>query len=115
MSDYHYTSSVSTMLHHLKWNTVESQVKVLSLVLFYKIIHGQVDVVLPYYFQGNTRLTRGNDLKFIQPFANTNVYKHSFFPAAIRAWNNLPANIVHADSADVFKTYLTLHCITYNY
>ena len=46
MSDYCLTSSVSAMLHCLEWNTIESQVKVLSLVLFYKIIHGQVDLAL---------------------------------------------------------------------
>ena len=62
----------------------------------------------------NTRLTRGNDLKFIQPSANTNVYKHSFFPATVRAWNSLPANITHAGSTDVFKSYLTLYCATQN-
>ena len=45
MSDYYLTSSVSAMLHRLERNTIESQVKVLSLVLFYKIIHGQVDLI----------------------------------------------------------------------
>ena len=57
MSDYHFTSSVSAMLHCLEWNTAESQIKVLSLVLFYKIIHSQVDVALPHYIQANTRPT----------------------------------------------------------
>ena len=108
------TSSVSAMLHRLEWNIIEYQVKVLSLVLFYKIIHGQVDLALPNYIQTNPRLTRGNDLKFIQPSTNTNVYKHSFFPATVRAWNSLPANITHADSTDVFKSYLTLYCATHN-
>ena len=98
MSDYYLKSSVSAMLHRLEWNAIEYQVKVLSLVLFYKIIHGQVDLALPNYIQTNPRLTRGNDLKFIQPSTNTNVYKHSFFPATVRAWNSLPANITHADS-----------------
>ena len=39
MSDYYSTNSVSTMLHRLEWNTVQSQNKVLNLVLFYKIIY----------------------------------------------------------------------------
>ena len=72
-----------------------------------------MDVALPYYIQANTRLTRGNNLKFIQPPANTNVYKHSFFPAVIRIWNSLPANIIHVDSVDTFKACLKLHCATY--
>ena len=90
-----YIAYLLCMLHCLKWNTIKSQVKVLSLVLFYKIIHGQVDLALPYYIQTNTR---GNNLKFIQSSANTNVYKRSFFPAAFCVWNSLPANITHADS-----------------
>ena len=42
----------------------------------------------------------------VQPPANIDVYKHSFFPDAIRLWNNLPSSITHADSVDNFKLYL---------
>ena len=74
--------------------------------MFYKIQHGHVDVDLPDYNLVNTRLTRGNDLTFIQPPANIDVYKYSFFPDAIRLWNNLPSSVTHADTVDNFKLYL---------
>ena len=86
------------MLYCFEWNTMESQIEVPSLILFYKI-----KLALPNYIQANTRLIRSNDLKLIQPSTNTNIYKHSFFPAAIRVWNSLPANIVHVDSANTLK------------
>ena len=73
--------------------------------MFYKIVHGYMDVDLPDYILVNTRLTRGNDLKFIHPPANIDAYKYSFFPDAIRLWNNLPSSFMHADSVDYFKFY----------
>ena len=63
--------------------------------MFYKILHGHVDVDLPDYILVNTRFTRGNDLKFIQPPANSDVYKYSFFLDAIRLWNNLSSSSIH--------------------
>ena len=80
---------------------MESQIKVLSLVLFYKM-----NLALPNYNQANTRLTRRSNLKLIQPSSNINVDKDSIFLAAIRVWNSLPANNVHVDFADTFKTCL---------
>ena len=74
MSDYYLTSSVSAMLSDLKWNKIEIQNKEVRLIMFYKILHGHVDVDLPDYTLVNTRLTRENDLKFIQPPANTDAY-----------------------------------------
>ena len=57
--------------------------------MFYKILHGYVDVdlKLPDCVLVNTRSTRGNDLKFIQLPANIDVYKYSFFLDGIRLWN----------------------------
>ena len=43
--------------------------------MFYKILHGHVDVHLPDCVLVNTRFTRGNDLKFIQPPTNIDGYK----------------------------------------
>ena len=74
--------------------------------MFYKILHGHVDVDLPDYILVNKRLTRGNDLNYIQPPANIDAYKYSFFPDAIRLWNNLPSSVTHADTVDNFKLYL---------
>ena len=106
MSDYYPTSSVSAMLFYLKWNKIEIQNKEMRLIMFYKILHGHVDVNLPDCVLVNTRFTRGNDLKFVQPPANIDVYKYSLFLDAIRLWNNLPSSITHADSVDNFKLYL---------
>ena len=106
MSDNYPTSSVSTILFYLKWNKIEIQNKVMRLIMFYKTLHGHVDVDLPDYILVNTRLTRGNDLEYIQPPANIDAYKYSFFPDAICLWNCLSSSITHADSVDNFTLYL---------
>ena len=74
--------------------------------MFYKLLHGHVDVNLPDYILVNTRLTRGNDLMFIQPPVNIDAHKYTFFLDAICLWNNLPSSITHAKSVNNFKLYL---------
>ena len=63
MSDYYLTSSysVSAIMSHV---VLRFRIKRRDLlIMFYKILHGHVDVDRPELV--NTRLTRGNDLKFI--------------------------------------------------
>ena len=62
-----------------------------------------MEVDLPDNILVNTRLTRGNDL---QPAANIDAYKYSFFPDAICLWNNLSSSITHTDIVANFRLYL---------
>jgi len=80
MSDYRRTSSVSSMLLSLHWYNTETQHKEAHLIMFYKIIHGIVNVPLPAYIHQSSRPSRGNHLKYIQPILNVDPYKFSFFP-----------------------------------
>ena len=77
MSDYYPISSVSAMLSYLKSNKIEIQNKEVRLKMFYKTLHGHVDVDLPDYILVNTTLNSGNDMKFIQPPANTDTHKYT--------------------------------------
>ena len=43
-NDFSYYSSVSNMLDHLKWPLLEQRRKYLKLIMFYKILHGMVEV-----------------------------------------------------------------------
>ena len=54
MSDYYSTNSVSAMLSDLKWNKIEIQNEEVRLIMFYKILHGHVDMDLPDYVLVNT-------------------------------------------------------------
>ncbi len=47
--------------------------------------------------------TRGHNIKFI---CSKGVYKHSFLPVTLRAWNALPQAAVEADTLNQFKASL---------
>ena len=102
MSDYRRTSSVSTMLNSLQWQSVEIQHKQQRLIMLYKIIHRIVNLRLPNYIIPAPRVTRGNSMKFIQPTTHTDPYKYSFFPNSISHWNKLPSSVANATSLNDF-------------
>ena len=83
MSDYQVRTtkySVSPMLLSLHWHNIKTQHKEICLLMFYKIIHGIVNVPLHSYIHQSSRLSRGNHLKCIQPLSSVDLYKFSFFP-----------------------------------
>ena len=81
----------------LKWPTLSDRRTFLSLVEFYKII---------FFF----RSTRGNHQYklYVKP-ARLNCYKHSVFVRIVKLWNELPGDIVEADSFQHFKSKLKLY------
>ena len=55
MGDFQRTSSVSSMISSLNWTTLETHIKILRLVLFYKILNNHVDILLPDYIMNSVR------------------------------------------------------------
>ena len=54
-----------------------------------------------------TTLTHNyNHLKYIQPATRIDAYKFSFYPNVIQQWNNLPDEVVSAQSIDLFRLKL---------
>ncbi len=103
MNDHDRTSSVTAMLHRLKWETLEERRAKSRVMLFYKVVTGLVEVTLPTYIIQGSQLTRGHSLRFLVPTVRLDVYKHSFYPASIRLWNGLPAEAVTSASPDAFR------------
>ena len=48
-----------------------------------------------------TNYTRGHNLRLYLPFSRVNVYKHSFFPATMNLWNELPSLIANAPTINI--------------
>ena len=46
------------------------------------------------------------NIKFILPHCSKDVFKHSFLPVTLRAWNALPQVAVEADTLNQFKASL---------
>ena len=58
MNDYARTTSVTSLLHQLGWQTLEERRSVARLCLFYKIVNGLLAVSLPEYIQPTHKISR---------------------------------------------------------
>ena len=80
--------------------------------MMYRVVNGFIAIPASSYLIPNTRSTIGHSHKFQVPPASINAFQYSFFPAAIRVWNSLPADVVLCPSIETFKARLmdiTLH------
>ena len=106
--DWRRTSSVSAMVAHLQWQSLQERRAKMRLHTFYNIVNGNIDIpadayITPAQHQHNTR---GAHLKFHLPQTRLHVYQNSFFPASIALWNQLPPTITEAASIEVFRARL---------
>ena len=105
--DYQRTSSVTSMLQQLQWQSLQTRRERTQVVMLYRIVYRLVDIPAESYLQPASLWTRGHTLRFLVPHTRTTVYKTSFFPQAIRLWNKLPGGAVEAKTLDSFKTQLS--------
>ena len=47
-------------------------------------------------------------MRFMQPMTRTDSYMYSFFPSAIKIWNDLPQNVIDSNDIDQFKQKLAI-------
>ena len=83
--------------------------KMLCLVYLYKAINGYV--VTPNNAPLEPRIcsynTRSSSRKtYIQPYAHSNLYLHSFYPSTLSLWNSLPQSITTSPFIPSFKRNL---------
>ena len=105
---YHNTSSVTSMLEHLEWETLEERRTKNQLFMFFKIIHGLVDIPAERYLTPASTRTRSNhSLKYRQIPTSSEYHKNSFFPNTVCLWNSLPATVAEAPGLVSFKRELS--------
>jgi len=107
-NNYDRTASVTELLHRLQWDTLEARRNNLRVILLYKIINKIVDIYAEGQLIFANSVTRGHSLKLLQLPTMIDAYKNSFFPSAIRTWNNLPSQVVEATTLDLFKHSLNM-------
>ena len=94
MNRYRNTSSVTSMLEHLEWECLEARRAKHQLTVFFKIVHGLVDIPATDYLTPASNRTRSqHSLKFRHIPTSSDYYKFSFFPSTVRHWNSLSANV----------------------
>ena len=78
---YRNTSSVSSMLDHLQWESLESRRSKIQPTLFYKVVQDLVDTPSSAYLTPSTARTRSSHTKKFRQFSpSTECFKYSFYP-----------------------------------
>ena len=104
---YHNTSSVTSMLEDLGWETLQSRRTKANLKMFYKIENKLVDIDMSDYVEKSHTSTRSNhSKKYRHVAAKRSYFKGSFFPRTVPVWNSLPAHVAEAPSLVSFKREL---------
>ena len=103
-NDYSRESSVTSMLDHLEWETLESRRTKNQLTMLFKIIHGLVDIpAADYLTPANTHTRSYHSMKFRQFSSSSDYFKFSFFPHSVTHWNTLPATVAESPDLVSFK------------
>ena len=106
--DYRRTSSVTSMMKDLGWKPLVERRREQRLVLLYKIVNDLVAIPTEHHIEFNTRPSRTSNVKQIKLLsANTDIYKHSFFPQTIIDWNLLPNAAVNCKTVESFKAVIS--------
>ena len=108
---YVQKAPVTDMQKTLEWDTLEIRRCKSVATMGYKIVNRLVAIPATQLNLAKDS-TRGNGMAFIQISTFTNFYKYSFFPALVKIWNSLPADLVSAKDLDAFKEGLSTFCIT---
>ena len=100
-------SSVSAMIDHLSWPSLEVRQKISRLQTLYNIINEHYSLAIPPHFISMGRSTRlYHPSHYFFPNARTYSYQQSFYPRSIKDWNNLPSYLIECDSFDSFSAGL---------
>ena len=107
MGDWRRTSSVTSMLSVLGWETLEERRARMRIVMLFNIIHGSVAVDRQSFLEPLSYCsTRGASKKFNVPMCRTNVCRATFFPDVVKRWNRLPCYVTEAQSVESLKVRL---------
>ena len=102
------TSSVSSMLDHLQWESLKSRRTKIQLTLFFKVVHNIIDIPADKYLIPSTTRTRYAHSKKFRLFSpSIDSFKYSLFPRTEPLWNSLPAAIAEVTSLVSFKEGLS--------
>ena len=104
LNRYHNTSSVTSMLEDLKWDTLDSRRAKTQVLLLYKIVNNIVDIDANQFLTPGSTRTRANHTKKFRQFScKHNTFKYSFFPRSVVMWNSLPKDLAEAPDLVSFR------------
>ena len=105
LHEYGEGTSPTSMIHRLKWESLEQRRLKACVIMAYRIVHKLVKIPSDQ-FVPTASSTRRHDMRFHRIYNKTNYYKYSFFPSVIKLWNALPSSVVSASTLEDFKEKL---------
>ena len=98
-NNYSREASVTSMIDGLGWCSLQQWRADITLVMFYKIVHGLVAVDFSDSLTPVTRFTRHfHPMAFLLPSESKLDIQQSFVPRTVCQWSNLPAEVATAPS-----------------
>ena len=83
------TGSMSGILEQLKWESLKKKRRDSRIIMLHKSLKGAASISTNGLVPPIRHVRNHHSLAFQTPFANTDIYKSSFFPQTIRDWNSL--------------------------
>ena len=75
-----------------------------DMIAVYNILHGKYDIDYSDFFTFSTTThTRGHMFKLFKSFSRIDTRRYFFTRRVVEPWNNLPYEVVCAESEDTFK------------
>ena len=90
------TGSMTSILEQLGWESLHKRHKGSKLILLFKGLKGRASIPCDDLQRPNRCSRNQHPMAFqvLHVYARTDIYKYSFFPDTIRAWNAHPAAII---------------------
>ena len=110
-NDFSSTTSASGLTKKFGLETLRTRRKRDKVTAIHKMNHNKIAVNFPESVGKASTRTRGHNHRMTLPRARLDAHLHSFFPSAIRLWNNLPPEAVESASLECFKKIISL-CVT---
>ena len=102
-NDHRRTTSPSTLVLTLNWQTVERRRIIKQAMTFYKILNNIINIS-----PTTGLLTRShNRHHYIVPRSRLNTVVYSFYPRAIRTWNTITKEITEITQPESFQAAIS--------
>ena len=93
---FYETGSMTGILEQLKWESLKKRRRDSRIIMLYKGLKGALSIPTNDLVPPIRHVRNHHSLAFQTPFANTDIYKCSFFPQTIRDWNSLTDTFLSA-------------------
>ena len=90
------TESMTGILYQLKWESLKKRSRDSRIIMLYKGVKGAAGIPTNDLIPPIRHVRKHHSLAFQTTFANTDIYKCSFFTQTIRDWNSLTDTILSA-------------------